>query len=174
MSGAADAAVVDVIVPVRDGGERFRSCLRAIRAQTGVTTRIIVVDNGSTDGSLAVAEELADLVLVEPRPGSYAARNRGIGATTAEVVAFTDADCIPEPTWLSTALAVLDGGADLCRGRHRPRARHHPGRALRRAVLPRPAVVRGPLALRGDRQPGGPPRCPHLPRRLPRRARLGG
>ncbi len=116
MSRAADVAVVDVIVPVRDGGERFRSCLRAIRAQTGVTTRIIVVDNGSTDGSLAVAEELADLVLVEPRPGSYAARNRGIGATTAEVVAFTDADCIPEPTWLSTALAVLDGGGDLCAG----------------------------------------------------------
>ncbi len=113
---AVAGAVVDVIVPVRDGGERLRSCLGALREQSGVTTRIIVVDNGSTDGSLAVAEELADVVLVEPRPGSYAARNRGIGAATAAIVAFTDADCIPAPTWLSTALAVLDGGGDLCAG----------------------------------------------------------
>ena len=116
MSGAADAAVVDVIVPVRDGGSGSAPASVPSARRAGVTTRIIVVDNGSTDGSLAVAEELADLVLVEPRPGSYAARNRGIGATTAEVVAFTDADCIPEPTWLSTAVAVLDGGGDLCAG----------------------------------------------------------
>lgn len=113
---ARPPVAVDVIVPVKDGGERFRACLLALRGQVGVRPRIVVVDNGSSDGTVALAEELADVVLHEPRPGSYAARNRGITAVASDVVAFTDADCIPEPTWLAEALAVLDRGADLCAG----------------------------------------------------------
>jgi glycosyltransferase involved in cell wall biosynthesis len=62
---------------------------------------VIVVDNGSTDDSMAVARRRpAVRLLSEPRRGAYAARNRGISAARGELIAFTDPDCIPRRDWL--------------------------------------------------------------------------
>jgi glycosyltransferase involved in cell wall biosynthesis len=108
---------VDVVVPVLDGGDGLKQCLRALAAQTA-PHRVIVADNGSTDGSIEVARHAGATVVHEPVRSSYAARNRALGEVTADVVAFTDADCIPRPTWLAEGLAVLAGsGADLVAGR---------------------------------------------------------
>jgi len=122
-SHMADADV-DVIVPVLDGGERFRRCLAALTAaQHNVRARVIVVDNGSTDGSRQVAVAAGVTVVSEARRSSYAARNRGLAESTAPVVAFTDADTVPKPDWLERGLAAMGSeGWDLCAGaiRHEP------------------------------------------------------
>jgi GT2 family glycosyltransferase len=68
---------------------------------------LIVVDNGSTDGTDAVLEEFSRSfgetlrVLHEPRLGLAHARNRGLSVASGEVVAFTDDDCYPARTWLA-------------------------------------------------------------------------
>jgi glycosyltransferase involved in cell wall biosynthesis len=79
-------------------------CLDALQRQEAPAGgfEVIVVDNGSTDGSLAVARQHpAARLLSETRRGAYAARNRGISAARGELIAFTDADCIPRRDWLS-------------------------------------------------------------------------
>ncbi len=108
---------VSVIVPVRDDAVGLAACLDALAAQEGdPDVEVVVVDNGSADDSVAVARahRVQPVVVVEPRRGSYAARNAGIEACTGDRLAFTDADCLPSPTWLRTGMAVpavLFGGS---------------------------------------------------------------
>jgi len=108
---------VTVVVPVLDGAAVLGGCLDALAAQRGPSFEVVVVDNGSRDGSAELARRhpLAPRVVHEPRRGSYAARNAGIRAARAGVVAFTDADCRPEPDWLHEALSAL-ADADLVGG----------------------------------------------------------
>lgn len=110
---------VVVIVPVRDGAATIGALLDALADQT-VPHRVVVVDNASTDPTTAVARThpSSPEVVHEPQPGSYAARNRGlVERGDAGVVAFTDADCRPDPRWLEVAMAHLEGDADLVGGR---------------------------------------------------------
>jgi glycosyltransferase involved in cell wall biosynthesis len=120
--------VVTVVVPVRNGADTIPACLGGLAEQTGAPAfEVVVVDNGSDDDTAAVAQRCAPGVRVvcEQRRGSYAARNAGIAAADASVLAFTDADCVPEPGWLAGASAALERGADLAAGRvvmqHSPR-----------------------------------------------------
>ncbi|EOZ93763.1 glycosyl transferase, putative [Indibacter alkaliphilus LW1] len=48
------------------------------------------------------------ILFEEPRPGSYAARNKGIAHANGEILAFTDSDCLPDTNWLSNALEIFD------------------------------------------------------------------
>jgi glycosyltransferase involved in cell wall biosynthesis len=99
--------LVSVIIPVWNSPRLIRDCLAAIEQQTLPRDRfeILVVDNGSTDDTAAVARRIPGVtVLEETQPGSYAARNRALAAARGEYVAFTDADCLPAPDWLETAL----------------------------------------------------------------------
>ncbi|TVQ08720.1 MAG: glycosyltransferase [Leptolyngbya sp. DLM2.Bin27] len=111
MSGS-EVPFVSVIIPVFNDGERLRLCLAALAEQTYVRSRfeIIVVDNGSDDveqiKTIVAAYNNAALA-VEPIPGSYAARNRGLALAKGEVIAFTDADCIPAADWLERGVARL-------------------------------------------------------------------
>src|SRR3954447_26423119 len=110
---------VSVVVPVRDGARVIGECLDALTAQRGAPPyEVLVVDNGSTDNTAAAvrAHPSAPTLVTESRPGSYAARNAGIIAAAGSVLAFTDADCTPAPTWLAAAMAALDG-AELGAGR---------------------------------------------------------
>lgn len=100
---------LSVVIPTYNDHKYLEMCLRALRSQTLPTEEfeVIVVDNGSTESP--VIDEAANTRLVlEAQPGSYAARNRGIKESVADVVAFTDADCIPNPSWLASGLAHLD------------------------------------------------------------------
>lgn len=93
------------------------------RLPAGVSA--IVVDNGSTDGSAALAEKLGARVVHEARRGYGAACHAGLAAADAEVVAFCDADTSFDPLDLPAVTGqVLDGTADLvlCRRRLRPGA----------------------------------------------------
>ena len=63
---------------------------------------VVVVDNGSTDGTRDVLTAFGNdvRVLSEPIRGASAARNRGIRDARSQMIAFTDADCTVEPDWL--------------------------------------------------------------------------
>jgi MoaA/NifB/PqqE/SkfB family radical SAM enzyme len=85
------------------------ACLDALDAQDYAGPReTIVIDNGSTDGSgsLVRGRRFARLLSCT-RTGPAAARNAGIEAARFEMVAFTDADCIPQPSWLGSLVKGL-------------------------------------------------------------------
>jgi GT2 family glycosyltransferase len=108
--GGSTAPFVSVVVPVYNGGAQLRACVAALEVQTYPRDRyeVIVVDNGSTDGcTSAVGEFSCARLEQEPVPSSYAARNRGIAVARGEVIAFTDADCVPAPDWLEQGVAHL-------------------------------------------------------------------
>lgn len=114
-----DLPDVDVVVPVLNGGERLSTLLAALSSQSTVVASVVVVDNGSTDNSVAVARGHQGVrVEIEERRSSYAARNTGYKCGGAPVVAFVDADCRPSGEWLAAGLAALvDLGCDLVAGR---------------------------------------------------------
>jgi glycosyltransferase involved in cell wall biosynthesis len=120
MSQVNEDPFVSVIVPAWNDCIRLRLLLDALMAQTYPETRyeVIVVDNGSTDGSYAAAMEYPVLVLSETAAqSSYAARNRGIEAAKGSILAFTDSDCIPIPDWLGNGVrALTEHNADLAGG----------------------------------------------------------
>ena len=102
--GGESGPLVSVIIPVFNEGFRLRSCLDALAIQTYPRSRfeVIVVDNGSDEPPLWIKKEYPNAVLVEePKPGSYAARNRGIELAKGELFAFTDGDCVPDARWLA-------------------------------------------------------------------------
>jgi glycosyltransferase involved in cell wall biosynthesis len=95
---------VTVVVPVRNGSATIGSCLQAIFGQRWDASdlEIIVVDNGSTDGTLQKITNEFPLVrlLQESKPGVSHARNLAIQEARGDWIAFTDADCVPTPTWI--------------------------------------------------------------------------
>jgi glycosyltransferase involved in cell wall biosynthesis len=103
VSGAPDLPSVSVIVPVRDGDGTIAECLDAILATDYPADRreILVVDNGSTDGTAALIQSKPVRYLHESKRGVSNARNRGIAESSGEILAFVDADCLVEPQWLS-------------------------------------------------------------------------
>jgi cellulose synthase/poly-beta-1,6-N-acetylglucosamine synthase-like glycosyltransferase len=110
---------VTVIVPVRDD-PRLEACLRAISAQDypAELVDVLVVDNGSRSGVEELIARYRDVrVVVEPLGGSYTARNTAVRVSTGTVLAFTDADCLPAPHWISSAVAGLARGAGIVAGR---------------------------------------------------------
>ncbi len=98
---------VAVVIPVWNGEAVIGRCLEALSRQTipRDAYQIIVVDNGSSDSTAEIARGFAGVeVIAETRPGSYVARNLGIGRVDAPITAFTDADCTPAPDWLEQVL----------------------------------------------------------------------
>ncbi len=85
---------VTVIVPVYNGGEKFRQCLLSLKASQPQPNEIIVVADGDTDGSGQMARELGMTVVSLPSPpqGPAKARNIGADAATGDILFFVDAD----------------------------------------------------------------------------------
>ena len=101
---------VSVIIPVYNDAEPLRKCMRALDEQTYSTKRyeVIVVDNASDEDINSVVESCSFArTLSEPQQGSYAARNLGIQEAEGEILAFTDADCIPSSTWIKKGVQRL-------------------------------------------------------------------
>lgn len=111
-------ARISVIIPHLDDLAGLAACIARLQSQTLPRERyeIVVADNGSK-ASLAEIEAAAPgarVVRIAER-GAGPARNGGVAASRYEVLAFTDSDCLPEPTWLEEGLRALDS-ADLAGG----------------------------------------------------------
>lgn len=103
---------VSVIIPVYNDAEPLRLCLEALKQQTYSKDfyEVVIVDNGSDDQKhiAAIIQEF-DFAIAEKeeKPGSYAARNKGISVAKGKIIAFTDADCIPAPDWIEKGATYL-------------------------------------------------------------------
>jgi glycosyltransferase involved in cell wall biosynthesis len=115
--------LVSVIIPARDSAATLERTLTALADQTlDEPFEVLVVDDGSRDGTAQVAERHAAFVRLiqnERSMGPGAARNRGVAQARGSVLAFTDADCFPTPTWLVAGMRHLSN-ADIVQGRVRP------------------------------------------------------
>ena len=100
-----------VIVLARNEGRRILRCLEALLGQSRPPEQVIVIDHGSNDDTgervRAVKDARLQLLRADPRSGIAAARNLGVAAATADVLFFTDADCVPHRSWLAQGLAAL-------------------------------------------------------------------
>jgi succinoglycan biosynthesis protein ExoA len=108
------SATVSVIIPCRNEAEFIEDLLTAVLAQELQPLETIVVDNGSTDASIAVIEafatrhpEMTLRVISCRRPGAAAAMNAGIKAATGEFIVRIDGHSIPRPDYLRLALDRL-------------------------------------------------------------------
>lgn len=102
---------VSVIIPTYRDWVRCFECLEALRNQTvdANVFEIIIVNNDPSD-PCPDPDRLANNVSVidEEAPGSYAARNTGVAASSGAILAFTDSDCRPAPSWLEASIAAIE------------------------------------------------------------------
>ncbi|WP_040339864.1 glycosyltransferase family 2 protein [Candidatus Blastococcus massiliensis] len=115
--GTSADPTVDVVLPCLDEAASLPWVLSRLPAGY----RAIVADNGSTDGSAAIAAEHGATVVAVPQRGFGAAAHAGLEAATADLVCFCDADGSMDPAQLPrVADPVRAGAADLVLGRRRP------------------------------------------------------
>ena len=121
---------VSVIIPARDAAATLPATLDALAGQGLPRDRfeVIVVDDASGDRTAACAGEAGARVLSASGQGPAAARNAGARAAGGDVLAFTDADCVPSAGWLRAGLEAIER-ADLVQG----------------AVVPPPGAAPGPF-----------------------------
>ena len=111
---------VVVIVPTRNREATIARALESMLSQTEPPTRVLVVDDGSTDETRRVVERVARSASVPITfvsnatcRGAAARRNEGVDMSDEEVVAFLDSDDAWHPHHLKVSLALLDHGADM-------------------------------------------------------------
>lgn len=106
---AEKAPLVSVIIPVHNCERYLAEAIESVLVQTYRSTEIIVVDDGSTDGSADVAKRFAvSRYCYQPNAGTGAARNRGIELSSGSFLAFLDADDLWVEDKLSRQMAVFD------------------------------------------------------------------
>ena len=112
---------VSLIATVKDGGPAVAEFLTSVRGQMRAPDELVIVDGGSTDGTLETLRAATDVTLIES-PGANIAegRNLAVRAATHEAIAVSDADCILAPDWLDHLLAAVEDGADVAMGFYRP------------------------------------------------------
>jgi glycosyltransferase involved in cell wall biosynthesis len=109
---------VSVIIPAYNAGETIAACVESVLAQqTRERFEVIVVDDGSTDGTAAIATGYPGMrVLLQPNEGASAARNHGAREALGWMLLFIDADCAATPGWLDALAGALRAGADGAKG----------------------------------------------------------
>lgn len=126
---------ISVIIPFFGSDTAMLNrCLQGIAGQTYPLdkVKILVIDNNPRPAAIdpGAISRLDVSVLHEPKPGQYAARNKGILSATSPLLAFTDADCTPDRNWLSAAYsALVDAGGDVIVAGHIqqvPKVEGHP------------------------------------------------
>ena len=142
--------LVSIVVPVYNVEEYVEECLDSIDAQTYDNVEIVIVDDGSTDGSRDVCERFAAKtkravkILSQDNAGLSAARNTGIDSCAGNYVVFVDSDDVLSPLYVEALVsAVIESGCAMATIRrvdgfldgHRPVLENDPARARRFSVL---------------------------------------
>ena len=192
---------VSVVIPCYNGGRFLREAIESVLHQTCRAAEIVVVNDGSTDDTAAVARSFDQVRYIEQRnQGAPAARNTGMRSSTGDFLVFLDADdrlqphalatgveslaANPEWAFVSGEVRVIDeDGSPRCVPAHRPRARGsvHPAVAVqlhldagRRHVPAGNPAGGGWLRHLGRRLRGLRAQCPHRQALSDRSAPPGG
>ena len=107
-------SLISVIIPVYNGERYLGEALRSVRAQDYPAVEIIVVDDGSTDGTNEIARGCAGVKYHwQARQGPGVARNTGVAMAGGAFLAFLDADDLWEDEKLSRQMSVLNEESEL-------------------------------------------------------------
>jgi GT2 family glycosyltransferase len=101
---------VSVIIPAHNDLTPLSHCLRALYHQSYPYSRyeVIVVDNNSTADLYSLCQTFPNVrYCQETKPGNNAARNRGIAEAIGDIIAITDADCLPDLNWIAEGVKAL-------------------------------------------------------------------
>src|SRR4051794_18884275 len=100
---------IAVITPLYNGARWIESTLRSVLAQSLPAAEVVVVDDGSSDGSTAILQTYSGVTLIKKNPskGSNTARSFGLSQTSSPVIAFLDQDDIWHPDHLRRLSAAL-------------------------------------------------------------------
>jgi len=103
---AGEEPAVSIVIPVYNAADYLPALVEACRAQEYPNLQeVIVVDDGSTDGSADVAKGLECRLIQQPNRGPATARNTGWRSARGEIICFTDSDCVPAPDWVKNLVA---------------------------------------------------------------------
>lgn len=112
-----DSPVVSLVTPTLNQGQFLERTLRSVRAQSYPDIEHIVVDGGSTDGSLDILRRNGDAGNIrwisEPDRGMYDAVNKGLALATGEVLAYLNSDDAYLPWAIEAAMKVFDSRPDV-------------------------------------------------------------
>ncbi|HEY2353711.1 MAG TPA: glycosyltransferase family 2 protein [Gaiellaceae bacterium] len=109
--GEGGVTRVSVVIPNWNGGEMLAEVLHGLEAQEFSSFEVIVVDDASTDGSLARAQQVCRPfrpIVHERNEGFAASCNAGAAAASGELIAFLNNDAVPEPAWLRELVDSID------------------------------------------------------------------
>ncbi len=102
--------MISIIVPALNEAEWIEGCMRSLQNQNySGEYEIILLDNGSEDGTKEIAKKYCDkLIRVPDLEFLYQIRNKGIQEADGEIIAQIDADCLAPPNWLNEAKESLE------------------------------------------------------------------
>src|SRR6185436_2197554 len=105
--------LISVVIVTWNGRQYLEACLTAVAAQVGVRVETILVDNASSDGTVAYVGERfpsVRVVSLSENRGFAGGNNAGVREARGEFVALLNNDTVPESTWLQTLVSGVDGG----------------------------------------------------------------
>ena len=103
--------MISIIVPLYNKEQQVEASLQSVLQQTWQDFEIVIVDDGSTDGSVSVVRAIEDSrirIIQQTNAGVSAARNRGIEEAHGELIAFLDADDKWKPDYLATQMTLAE------------------------------------------------------------------
>jgi O-antigen biosynthesis protein len=113
-----ETPMVSVVICAYNAERTMRACLESLRKIDYPNYEVVIVDDGSGDGTAEIAMEFPEFRLIrQPNKGLSVARNVGMQAARGELVAYTDSDCVVDPDWLTLIVRAMgEGGFDGCGG----------------------------------------------------------
>lgn len=131
IGGAMDKPLASIIVPVYNAEKHLEQTIQSVIDQTWPNKQLILVNDGSTDESLAIATKYANdwiIVIDQPNGGASKSRNVGLKAAKGKYIQFLDADDLLSPDKIEQQVNLLEKNSDkiaVCSTIHFPDRQNH-------------------------------------------------